>query len=163
MTTAHDINPQSPHLDAKIATLEGQLALLAKEVSMSTSNMANAIAAMQGDLRDVGRTVGNMRAEQQEMRSHSEGLDRLGKAIEKLNDRLDRRDVKDEAVNDSISAFRGGVKVLWAVVLILGSLASAYVLNEFRHVEATQARLEALQTAAERRIENRLDRLESPK
>jgi len=152
MSTAHDMQPKGVGLDVKVTMLEGQLALLAKEVSMSSQANNSTMMTLAADMRDVSKMVQLIRSEQDRWSGHSEGLARLGKNIEKLTEKLEKAEEDKRTRDESINTFKGGVKVLWAVVLIMGSLASAYVLNEFDHGEERDLR-----------IENRIDRLENAK
>lgn len=139
---------------ARVMEVEGDIRLLSQQVTMGLKIVTDQQASMQGDIREIERVARNIESQQHEVRTHSTGLDRLAKAIEKHVDQQEKRwekqEAQNKAVDDRVNFWRG---IVLGISLLAGLLLTAgiYILNT-RFDDAAQARV---------RIDARLDRLET--
>lgn len=152
----HNIDVDDPRLEVKVATLAGQVALLAQSTSMSTQHMASSLSAMQADLRDVSKIVTEIKTEQHEVRSHSEGLERLDRSITKATETWERtfkeQKIESDKTSDTVKNWTGGLKLAGVLLLLFIGLISAYINSRFASVAGDITK-----------VERRIERLEGLK
>jgi anti-sigma-K factor RskA len=139
---------------SRVMEVEGDIRLLSQQVTMGLKIVTDQQASMQGDIREIERVARNIESQQHEIQSHSTGLERLAKAIEKHVDQQERRwekqETENKAVADRVNFWRG---IVIGISLLAGLLLSAgiYIVNS-RFDDAAKERV---------RIDSRLDHLEA--
>lgn len=115
-------------LAVALTKLQGDQAVLQRDVQVSIQNLTSSTHAVQAEVRHMGEQLAELARLQQQQVSHSEGLDRAFKAIEKLTGRMDVWIEKHEGENrttaDCVTAFRGGLAATRWVVGVVGTLVA---------------------------------------
>jgi hypothetical protein len=147
----------------KITRMEGTLALLSQQVSQGLGNVTNQLGAMQGEMRDTNRKVGELAHAQHEFTSHSDGLNRLGKSIEdhvhEFREWRKAHETDNRGVSDHVTGFRGALKlVAWAGVFVI-ALVVFTVQLQFDAASRDRLRIEGAHAADVLRLEKALDQL----
>lgn len=141
-------------LAVEVTEVKGTLALLQQQVSGGLSNVSSQLASVQGDMRDMGKQLGALALAQADFTSHSSGLDRLAKAIEKStvenSEWRKAHELTNQQTADKVTAFDGAIRALRWMVGIVVTLA----------VFGTGVYLTAA-TNWRSGIEGRIDRLET--
>jgi len=89
-TPGMPLEPTDPtSLAVAIARLQGDQAILSREVATNIQNLTSCTTALQGDVRHLSDQLADVARLQQQQVSHSEWRDRAFKAIEKLTTRLE--------------------------------------------------------------------------
>lgn len=125
--------PIVPHdptsLALAIKGLQGDQALLQRDVSTNISNLTSSTQALQADVRHLTEQISEVTRLQQQQVMHSEGLNRAFSSLDKLATRLDtwieRHEGENRVVADAVTDFRGRFKGLWmtgGAVVFLASL-----------------------------------------
>lgn len=137
--------------------------LLQSQVKQGMENVVTRLDSIGADQRDTAKSVRAVADQVSEMRSHSEGLERLGRAIdrntaESLQWRKDH-ETANQAVSDRVTRFSGA---LWgfglSVSIILG--LSAYIVSgQFEAVRAARLASEASQAREIARLEARVEEI----
>jgi vacuolar-type H+-ATPase subunit I/STV1 len=142
------------HVAVRVMELERDTRLVEQSVSLGMKTVFDQLASVQGDLRDLDRSVHGIAAQAHEIQSHSTGLDRLAKSIEKHVEQQELRWSKHEEENqrvaDRVTLWRGVVIGFGILAALLVTGTGFFIKSQFD--DATQARV---------RIDSRLDRLES--
>jgi hypothetical protein len=105
--------------------------LLQSQVSQSMQNVVSRLDAMDSHMREQGRAIQVIHDQVADMRSHSEGLERLARAIDRSTTEnmvwREKHEADNKGVSDSLTAMRGGARTgAWvAALLITVSLAGA--------------------------------------
>lgn len=149
----------------EVTAVKGQMALLAQQVSSGLSNVSSQLSALQGEVRDQGKTLKCVESGQHDMQSHSKGLDRLALAIERNSAEFggwrDRHEADNKGVSDRVTTFRG---VLIGVVAVIAVAAGAIAMNQEIRFKRADERLDVhIATVAEGKaiIERRMDRADT--
>lgn len=115
-------------LAVALAKMQGDHTVLQREVQVSIQNLTSTAHALQAEVRHMGEQLANMALLQQQQVSHSEGLDRAFKAIEKLTGRIDswidKHETENRTTADYVTAARGGISATRWVVGVVGSLVA---------------------------------------
>lgn len=155
----------------KVTAIEGTLAMLQQQVSTGLTNVSSQLSALQGEQRDMGKSLREVADTQHEIQNQSEALERLARAIDRNSAEFaawrDKHEVANQGVADKVTAARGALWVVSLVVLAVGALAGAYVNAEFANVrresDAKEVRLGRDVDALEKRVDanqSRLDELQ---
>ena len=119
----------------EVTSIKGQMALLGQQVQQAMQNVSSQLAALQGDVRDIERTVEKVATQQHELQTHSDGLARAFAAIERLSGRMDHwidvHESENKGVSDKVNSHATGVRVVWVVFGIVATLAAALMQAKF--------------------------------
>ncbi len=154
--------------------------LLQSQVSQSMQNVVSRLDAMDSHMREQGRAIQVIHDQVADMRSHSEGLERLARAIDRSTSEnmtwREKHETDNRGVSDALTAMRGGTRTgAWvAGVLLTVALSGAglWIKAELVNVRAerragaeyaAQERNRIERQAAERRseLQKRIDELQA--
>lgn len=114
----------------KVTSIEGQLAMLQQQVSTGLTNVSSQLSALQGEQRDMGKSLREVAITQHDMQAHSEGLERLARAIDRNSAEFaswrEKHEGENRGVSDRVTTFRG-MMIGFGIVATL--LASAVIYN----------------------------------
>ncbi len=117
----------------EVTQIKGSLALLTQHVSTGISNMSSQLASVQAEQRDQGKALREVATAQHDMQNHSDGLERLAKAIEHHGTEFSswRKDheFENKCVSDRVTSFKG-VLVGFGVLASLLSGAVVYIVQQ---------------------------------
>lgn len=148
----------------EVTQIKGTLALMQREVSSGMQTVSSQLAALQGEMRDLGKVTGEVSKQQQAMESHSEGLARAFAEITRLaNDNAtwrERHERENRDVADKVTTFRGVLLGFGLLAMLTVSMAVWAVNDGFHREQQARAVLEAkhdreIRTATEMIQENR--------
>lgn len=149
----------------EVTSIKGQMALLGQQVSQGLSNVSSQLSALQGDVREIERTVEKVATQQHELQTHSEGLQRAFTAIERLASRFDHwvevHETENQLVADKVTGHSTGVRLVWIGLGVVATLAWAYVESRLGRIGDRLTDHITSGADAKAGIERRLDRAES--
>lgn len=149
----------------EVTSIKGQMALLGQQVSQGLSNVSSQLAALQGDVREIERTVEKVATQQHELQTHSEGLQRAFTAIERVSTRMDHwievHENENQVIADKVTGHSTGVRLVWLGLCAMSALAWAYVESRLGRIGDRLTDHITSGTEAKAGIERRLDRAES--
>ena len=166
MTDPSPIDLRDPTTVAvEVTTIKGQMALLGQQVSQGLSNVSSQLSALQGDVREIERTVEKVATQQHELQTHSEGLQRAFTAIERVSSRMDHwievHENENQVVADKVNSHSTGVRLVWIGLGVVAALAWAYVESQLGRIGDRMTDHVTSGSEAKASIERRLDRTEA--
>lgn len=169
------LDPSDPtSLALAMTRLQGDHTILQREVATNIQNLTACITALQADSRHLSEQLADVVRLQQQQVSHSEGLDRAFKAIEKLTTRIETWIEKHEGENrttaDCVTRFQGGLSatrwaagILWGLLVIgigaLGAWAKGAIEDARNDRVRIEAQLRAAHDADTVRLQGQIDTL----
>jgi len=169
MSPSHFDPGNAAELAVALTQLRADQTILQREVASSIQNLTSATDAMQAELRHVGAKLETVAHLQEKQVTHSEGLDRAFKAIEKLANSFEgwreRHEGENKVTSDCVTEFRGQIRGAWlagGLVVMLASTLSTVAWNRinerFAENDKALAEARAERVAVEARRQSAHDR-----
>ena len=150
------------HAAVKITTIEGALALLQSQVGSGLQSVNSRLDSLFSEQREQTKVVAEVARQQHDLQAHSEGLDRLARAIDRNSAEFaswrKEHEQQNQNVADKVNTFRGalvGFGILGAVAL---TGAGLWINAEFANIR--REAMDRAQDQNEKReaIASRLDK-----
>lgn len=153
----------------EVTTVKGELALLSSRLTTGLDNVSSSLAALQTEFREHGRLLKSVETSQHDLQQHSQGLERVGNALERhIVESFDYRKTHESAnqrVADQVNRFSGivaGFGLLGAVVVTVAILwINAEFGNIRREASDQTARNSDARASIVRQHEQDITRLEA--
>lgn len=149
----------------EVTEVKGTLAMLQSQVSSGIGNVASQLAALHGEVRELGKVTAEVARHQQAMEAHSEGLNRAFVSIERLANEFSgwRKDHEEENsfVADRVTTFKGvliGFGLLGSLVV---GMATWGVMSVIERADQNLAVYQRSQQAEMQRVHTQLERAQA--
>lgn len=116
----------------KVTSIEGSLAVLTQQVSTGLGNLSSQLAAVQAEQRDQSKSLREVAITQHDMQAHSEGLERLSRAIDRNSGEFaawrEKHEGENTKVSERVTTFKG-VMVGFGLLATLLAGAMVYIVQ----------------------------------
>lgn len=116
----------------KVTAIEGQLAMLQQQVSGGLTNVSTQLAALQGEQRDMSKSLREVAITQHDMQAHSEGLERLARAIDRNSAEFsawrEKHEGENTKVSERVTTFKG-MMVGFGIIASVLAAAMVYIVQ----------------------------------
>jgi hypothetical protein len=152
-------------LAVEVTEVKGTLAVLTQQVSTGLGNVSSQIASVQAEQRDQGRALQEVLTAQHDMQSHSEGLERLARAIDRNSAEFaawrEKHEGDNARVSDRVTSHSTGIKVSWALFMVIAGLVAAYSELRFRRADEMLAQHIQFGTEVRGNMQDRMNQMDS--
>lgn len=143
----------------KITRIEGAVALLGQQVSQGLGNVTSQLSAMQGEMRDTNRKVGDLAHAQHESTALGTAI---GEHVHEFREWRKAHETDNRGVSDHVTGFRSALKLLAWGMAFLVALVVFTVQLQFDAASRDRLRIESTHASDMLRVEKTLDHLRNP-
>lgn len=148
----------------ELIQIRGEQALMSQRLDSSIIAMTGHLAVLQGDMTLVKDRLEQVVHHQGEFSHHSNGLERLGRLLDKMETESQRRwelhDRDNKTVADKVTSHSTGIRVSWALFTVIGAVLTMLANVQIGRIDGRFIDHVAGASETKRSYEARFDRIE---